>query len=231
MKKEEGSGALRVLGVTMIVFGIVYAVLGTLSLLGIITGPFPGHEKQEPVIVTLSYITLIVSILGGIASINGNIKKIKTLGVIFSIIGLISLIYTGITQKVFNNFDCITIVLGVGIIILANIAKIENDKIKAIKESKKIAPKVQNTTPKVEKEETEKIVPKAEKTMPKTETKTHVKSTTKETKHQEKKPTTTVKKKTTNTNSKTKINTKSKTQKTKAQTTKKNTNTKKEKSK
>ena len=176
-QKEEGSGALKILGVTMIVFGILYAVLGTLSLLGIITGPFPGHENQEPIIVTLSYITLVVSILGGIASIKGNMNNIKTIGVIFATIGFISLIYTLLTQKVFNNFDCITIVLGIGIIILATIAKMENDKIKAIKESKRIAPKVQkskeiNTTSKEEKETTEKVVPKTEKPI-------HVKSSAK----------------------------------------------------
>ena len=176
-QKEEGSGALKILGVTMIVFGILYAVLGTLSLLGITTGPFPGHENQEPIIVTLSYITLVVSILGGSASIKGNMNNIKTIGVIFATIGFISLIYTLLTQKVFNNFDCITIVLGIGIIILATIAKMENDKIKAIKESKRIAPKVQkskeiNTTSKEEKETTEKVVPKTEKPI-------HVKSSAK----------------------------------------------------
>ena len=176
-QKEEGSGALKILGVTMIVFGILYAVLGTLSLLGIITGPLPGHENEEPIIVTLTYITLVVSILGGIASIKGNMNNIKTIGVIFATIGFISLIYTLLTQKVFNNFDCITIVLGIGIIILATIAKMENDKIKAIKESKRIAPKVQkskeiNTTSKEEKETTEKVVPKTEKPI-------HVKSSAK----------------------------------------------------
>lgn len=215
-QKEEGSGALKILGVTMIVFGILYAVLGTLSLLGIITGPFPGHENQEPIIVTLSYITLVVSILGGIASIKGNMNNIKTIGVIFATIGFISLIYTLLTQKVFNNFDCITIVLGIGIIILATIAKMENDKIKAIKESKRIAPKVQkskeiNTTSKEEKETTEKVVPKIEKPI-------HVKSSAKKIK-QLKKPTATVKQKTTNTNTNTKA--KAQTQKTKAQTNKK----------
>ena len=223
-QKEEGSGALKILGVTMIVFGILYAVLGTLSLLGIITGPFPGHENQEPIIVTLSYITLVVSILGGIASIKGNTNNIKTIGVIFATIGFISLIYTLLTQKVFNNFDCITIVLGIGIIILATIAKMENDKIKAIKESKRIAPKVQkskeiNTTSKEEKETTEKVVPKIEKPI-------HVKSSAKKIK-QLKKPTATVKQKTTNTNTKAKAQT----QKTKAQTNKKKSNIKKEKSK
>ena len=104
-------------------------------------------------------------------------NNIKTIGVIFATIGFISLIYTLLTQKVFNNFDCITIVLGIGIIILATIAKMENDKIKAIKESKRIAPKVQkskeiNTTSKEEKETTEKVVPKTEKPI-------HVKSSAK----------------------------------------------------
>ena len=134
--KKDNNGALKFIGVVMIVFGVVYAILGTLSILGEIAGVFPGHEKHEIIIIILSYITLLVSIVGGTTAIKGKRKHAKILAMIFSIIGFISLIYTLITQKTFNNFDCITIVIGIGIIILAILEEKENKKIRKIKEKK-----------------------------------------------------------------------------------------------
>ena len=154
--KEERSGALKLLGVIMILFGIGYAILGTLSLLGIIIGPLPGHEHGEAVIVTLSYITLIVAILGGIASIKGSLKNVRIIGIIFIAIGIISLIYTYLIEKIFNNFDCITVVLGIGIIILATLSKMENEKVKAVREAKRTTPKVNNQTERIQKHQPEK---------------------------------------------------------------------------
>ena len=49
--KSEGHGTLTFLGVVMIIFGLVYALLGTLSLMGTITGVLPGHEEQEIIVV------------------------------------------------------------------------------------------------------------------------------------------------------------------------------------
>ena len=43
--KKESNGALTFFGILMILFGLVYAILGTLSLMGTITGLLPGHEK------------------------------------------------------------------------------------------------------------------------------------------------------------------------------------------
>ena len=187
--KEEGSGALKLLGVIMILFGIGYAILGTLSLLGVIIGPLPGHEHGEAVIVTLSYITLIVAILGGIASIKSSLNNVRVIGVIFATIGIISLIYTYLTQRVFNNFDCITIVLGIGIIILATLSKMENEKIKAIKEAKRTTPKINNQPEKVHETKKEHT---PERVRP-------VKSASRTIKYHDKKPSTTPKKKIPNT--------------------------------
>lgn len=171
--KEKNNGALRFIGIVMIIFGIVYAILGTLSLLEEITGIFPGHEKQEIIIVILSYITLLVSIIGGVTAIKGNLKFAKILAIIFSIIGIISLIYTLITQKMFNNFDCITIVIGLGIIILAILEEKENEKIRKMKEKK------DNSN--IRKKEVKKSIPhkKKETSKVKNENKKEVKESTK----------------------------------------------------
>ena len=123
---KNNNGALKFLGIVMIIFGPVYALLGTLSLIGIITGVLPGHENQDAIIVTLSYIIAIIAIVGGVISIKGKLDKAKIIGIVFTTIGLISLVYTQISQNTFNNFDCITIVLGLGIQLLSIIA--ENDK-------------------------------------------------------------------------------------------------------
>lgn len=134
--KSEGHGTLTFLGVVMIIFGLVYALLGTLSLMGTITGVLPGHEEQEIIIVILSYIIAILAIIGGITSVRGKFATARTVSLIFAVIGLVSLIYNQVTQDTFNNFDCITMVLGAGIFYLATTAKKEDDQVKAIKEKK-----------------------------------------------------------------------------------------------
>ena len=195
--KEERSGALKLLGVIMILFGIGYALLGTLSLLGIIIGPLPGHEHGEAVIVTLSYITLIVAILGGIASIKGSLKNVRIIGIIFIAIGIISLTYTYLIEKIFNNFDCITVVLGIGIIILATLSKMENEKVKAVREAKRTTPKVNNQTERIQKHQPEKT--QEAKKEHKSERVRPVKSASRTIKYHDKKPSTTTKKKIPNT--------------------------------
>ena len=50
-EKKNTSGVLKVLGVLMILFGVIYALLGTLALMGTLTGMLPGHEKQEVILV------------------------------------------------------------------------------------------------------------------------------------------------------------------------------------
>lgn len=135
--KNEGSGALNFIGIIMIIFGLAYAILGTLSIVGVIGGIFPCLENQKLIIILLTYIISIIAIIGGIISIKGNYKNIQTIGIIFAIIGLVSLIYTQLTQDFFNNFDCITIVLGIGIIALATVAKEEEKKEKEKEKEKK----------------------------------------------------------------------------------------------
>lgn len=135
--KSEGHGALTFLGIVMVIFGLVYALLGTLSLMGTITGVLPGHEEQEIIIVILSYIIAILAIIGGIASVRGKFATARTIGLIFAVIGLVSLIYNQVTQDTFNNFDCIAMVLGAGICYLAIAAKKEDDQVKAVQAKKK----------------------------------------------------------------------------------------------
>lgn len=174
MEKEKHE-ALTFLGIVSIIYGLMYALLGTLSLMGSITGVFPGHERQEIVIVVLSYIITIISIIIGITSIKGKYKSTKKIGAILIAVGLISLIYNQLTQNMFNSFDCIAIVLGAGIIYLAYVAEIRDKELKKAlerKERKKKEKKLDETKEKPKKKTTKKTTTK----------KSTIKSSTKSTK-------------------------------------------------
>lgn len=171
--EKENHGALTFLGVVMIIYGLTYAILGTLSLAGTITGVLPGHEKQEIIVIVLSYIITLISLIGGVASIKGKYKSAKTIGIIFAIVGLASLISNQLTQDMFNSFDCIAMVLGAGIFYLASVAEIrhkELEKARARQKQKKA------------KEATK----KEERKKPSTKKTTTKKSTTKTTKQNKK---------------------------------------------
>ena len=171
--EKENHGALTFLGVVMILYGLIYAILGTLSLAGTITGVLPGHEKQEFIVVVLSYIITLISLIGGIASIRGKYKTAKTIGIIFAIVGLTSLISNQLTQDIFNNFDCIAMVLGVGIFYLASVAEIRQKELEKAKETQK-------QKRKKEKEATKKEKNKKPATKKETTKKTTAKKTKKE---------------------------------------------------
>lgn len=179
--EKENHGALTFLGIVSILYGLIYALLGTLSLIGSITGIFPGHEEQKIITVVLSYTITIISIIVGITSIKGKYKKTKEIGIILVALGLISLIYNQLTQNIFNSFDCIAIVLGAGIIYLSYVAEIRHTELKkAIERKKEKERKEKEKKLTKTKEEPKK---KTSKTTPKkSTTKNSVKNTTKSTK-------------------------------------------------
>lgn len=116
---SNNSRALKIYGVIMFIYGILYAIVGTLAVAGLVMGVLPGQEKGEVVVILLSYIIAILAIILGVACIRGIYKTARLLGLVFGAFGLISLIYTGIAVGTFSLIDCITMVLGVGIYYLA----------------------------------------------------------------------------------------------------------------
>ena len=100
-------------GYIMIAYGIIYALLGVLVMAGMLQGLMPGYESGEMLIMVLAFVVAILAI------IKGNNGMASVLGLIFAIVGLISLVYAQISQDAFNLFDCITMVLGVAIFYLA----------------------------------------------------------------------------------------------------------------
>lgn len=61
----------------MLIFGLVYAAVGTLAVAGVLTGALPGHETQEVIIVVLAYVVALLAILCGAFCMKGNVSASK----------------------------------------------------------------------------------------------------------------------------------------------------------
>ena len=118
MEKKSNAGVLKFFGIVMILFAIIYAVVGTLAIAGVAEGILPGHETQE-IIIVLAYAVAVLSLICGIACVKGSFGVCRAFGLLFAVVGLVSLIYMQVTQSSFNLFDCIAMVLGVAIYYLA----------------------------------------------------------------------------------------------------------------
>lgn len=116
---SNNSASLKVLGGIMVVFGFVYAIVGTLALVGSLQGALPGHEAGEALVVVLAYVVAVLGIVCGVACIKGNNGTARTLGLVFGVVGLVALIYAQLTQGTFNSFDCVAMVFGIAIYSLA----------------------------------------------------------------------------------------------------------------
>lgn len=110
--KNNQSGVSIFLGVIIGLFGVLYAILGTLSLAGTLTGVLPGHESEEIILIVLSYAISVLAIICCIACLTKKTGVSRITGLIFGIIGLFSLIYMQIAQGSFSTFDCVAMVLG-----------------------------------------------------------------------------------------------------------------------
>lgn len=124
--KNENVSALKFTGIIMIVFALIYAVVGTLALLGAVNGALPGHESQETLVIILSYAVALFALICGIACVKGITNLAKVFGAIFAIVGLVALIYLQVTQDSFSIFDCLAVCFGIAIFSIAS--KVEKDK-------------------------------------------------------------------------------------------------------
>lgn len=115
MQKDKKSGVLKFWGVVLVAFGIIYAILGTIALMGQMSGVLPGHAAQETALVALAYAVALFGLIAGIICIKGSLGACRVVGIILALLGIISLIYTQVAQDSFNIFDCIALVLGVAI--------------------------------------------------------------------------------------------------------------------
>lgn len=124
--KSTNASSLKFTGIIMIIFAVVYAIVGTLALMGTINGALPGHESQEVLVIVLSYAVAILALICGIACVKGSTGLAKICGIIFAAAGLIALIYVQVTQNTFSIFDCLALCFGIAIFTLASKVEKEN---------------------------------------------------------------------------------------------------------
>lgn len=119
MNSKQSSGALKGFGVVLLLFGLVYAVVGTLALVGTMKGVLPGHETQEILVVVLAYAVAVLNVLTGIVCLAGARTAARVLGVIVAIVGAAGVIYNQIVLDSFNYFDFVSLLLGISIVAAA----------------------------------------------------------------------------------------------------------------
>lgn len=118
--------ALKASGIIMIVFALVYALLGTLAVSGIINNALPGHEKQETMIVVLGYVVALLALVCGVVCIKGAVAPAKLFGAVFAVLGLAALLYQQLAHDAFSIFDCLAMCFGVSIYFIASQIEKEN---------------------------------------------------------------------------------------------------------
>lgn len=118
--------ALKATGIIMIVFALVYALLGTLAVSGIINNALPGHKKQETMIVVLGYVVALLALICGVVCIKGAVAPAKLFGAVFAVLGLAALLYQQLAHDAFSIFDCLAMCFGVSIYSIASQIEKEN---------------------------------------------------------------------------------------------------------
>lgn len=53
---EKNYDPMKICGIVMMVYGVLYALLGMMAIIGMVQGLMPGHEAGEIAIVALSYV-------------------------------------------------------------------------------------------------------------------------------------------------------------------------------
>lgn len=118
--KDYNKSGLKSIGIIMIIFAVLYALVGTLALSGVITGAMPGHEAQEVMIVVLGYAVALLALLCGVFCIKGNAGASKVFGIIFAVLGFAALAYQQMTNGTFSIFDSMAMCFGVAIYYIAS---------------------------------------------------------------------------------------------------------------
>ena len=123
--KNTNSVALKACGIIMIIWGLVYALVGTMALAAAVSNELPGYETQEAVIVVLTYALALLGLICGIVCLKGVTGAAKVCGIIFAGIGLASLIYQQLACDTFAMADCLAMCCGILIFSIAS--KVEKE--------------------------------------------------------------------------------------------------------
>ena len=115
MDQKTNRTTLKIFGVIMLLFGIVYGIVGSLALAGTLQGVLPGHQTQEILVIVLAYGVALLAIICGILCLKNVAAGAMVTGIILALLGLAGLIYNQIALDSFNLFDMLGLLFGVSI--------------------------------------------------------------------------------------------------------------------
>ena len=156
---EKNYDPMKICGIVMMVYGVLYALLGMMAIIGMVQGLMPGHEAGEIAIVALSYVIAILAIVCGYVCLRRYNDMAMKLGLVFALLGIVSLVYTQVSMESFSVIDCITMIVGVVIFYYARKDKLASAPSEPVSEAQPApddAPEQENAEENTENEENEK---------------------------------------------------------------------------
>ena len=115
MDQNTNRTTLKIFGVIMLLFGLVYGIVGSLALAGTLQGVLPGHQTQEILVIVLAYGVALLAIVCGILCLKNVAAGAMVTGILLALLGLAGVIYNQIALDSFNLFDMLGLLFGVSI--------------------------------------------------------------------------------------------------------------------
>ena len=115
MDQNTNRTTLKIFGVIMLLFGLVYGIVGSLALAGTLQGILPGHQTQEILVIVLAYGVALLAIVCGILCLKNMATGAMVTDILLALLGLAGVIYNQIALDSFNLFDMLGLLFGVSI--------------------------------------------------------------------------------------------------------------------
>lgn len=115
MDQNTNRTTLKIFGVIMLLFGLVYDIVGSLALAGTLQGVLPGHQTQEILVIVLAYGVALLAIVCGILCLKSVATGAMVTGILLALMGLARVVYNQIALDSFNLFDMLGLLFGVSI--------------------------------------------------------------------------------------------------------------------
>lgn len=115
MDQNTNRTTLKICGVIMLLFGLVYGIVGSLALAGTLQGILPGHQTQEILVIVLAYGVALLAIVCGILCLKNVAAGAMVTGILLALLGLAGVVYNQIALDSFNLFDMLGLLFGVSI--------------------------------------------------------------------------------------------------------------------
>ena len=115
MDQNTNRTTVKIFGVIMLLFGLVYGIVGSLALAGTLQGILPGHQTQEILVIVLAYGVALLAIVCGILCLKNVAAGAMVTGILLALLGLAGVVYNQIALDSFNLFDMLGLLFGVSI--------------------------------------------------------------------------------------------------------------------